>query len=80
MNIYCGFIKNLFANSQVQINSTTIQYDLKANPVVCVNVSNCIIQIPYLCEVNCLNNQEKCQKWVQGNKEIIIEINFSFLK
>ena len=32
----------------------------------CIDVSDCFSDLPYLCEVNCTNQETKCNKWAKG--------------
>ncbi len=35
----------------------------------CVNVSDCYVSLPYLCEVNCTGQQSECSRWTTGNEK-----------
>ncbi len=78
-NFFCGFIKNSYVegsnktikNTDKQINNINNYFDenIDKKDVLnkfCVNVSDCFISLPYLCEVNCTNQEEKCSTWSRG--------------
>ena len=60
-SFYCGFIKNMYLENQEKLSENTehiIYPKLDQTDMMktfCVNVSDCFIPLPYLCEVNCTN-------------------------
>lgn len=57
---------------QTNLKSSDMRFDEFVLPIkynrdtFCVNVSVCYISLPYLCEVNCSNQEYKCNNWTQG--------------
>ena len=67
-SFYCGYLRNnLFNKSIEQLdknnNNNVIRYESNE---FCINTSDCFASLPYLCEVNCTNQESKCLKWTQG--------------
>lgn len=67
-SFYCGFIKNMYLENQQQKVPESAEHIIfpKLNKedmmkTFCVNVSDCFIPLPYLCEVNCTNQVIKIQ-------------------
>lgn len=81
-SFYCGFVKNMFYDSQ-SVKEKILDVDFKnfdskaLNSFMtdqnsfCVNVSNCFIHLPYLCEVNCTNQEDKCSIWAVGTNNYV---------
>ncbi|CAF0743039.1 unnamed protein product [Brachionus calyciflorus] len=69
-SFYCGFVKNLFFDEKLSDSSFeninfTIHSIIQNQNKFCVNVSNCFTALPYLCEVNCTNQELKCVDWTE---------------
>lgn len=70
-SFFCGFIKNMYLenNQKMETDTTVVDTDqvtLDKNPIsdtFCVNVSDCFVSLPYLCEVNCTGQEDKCDDW-----------------
>lgn len=69
-SFFCGFIKNMYvddpqSDSHFYTNDVVLDQNSIAD-TFCVNVSDCFISLPYLCEVNCTGQEEKCSTWKKG--------------
>jgi hypothetical protein len=73
-SFYCGFIKNMNVRDNAPPSTTPNSYEYFRTTTLpltsslvsgtfCVNVSDCFISLPYLCEVNCTNQESKCSIW-----------------
>lgn len=66
-NFFCGFIKNMYhEGSDVHMvqDPVVIEKNQMAD-TFCVNVSDCFISLPYLCEVNCTGQANECSRWTK---------------
>ena len=75
-SFFCGFIKNMHvddpqSNSHFYANDVVLNHNSIAD-TFCVNVSDCFISLPYLCEVNCTGQEEKCSTWKRGLIYLIV--------
>lgn len=82
-SLYCGYIKDKSSKSPLSTKKTTFNFNriiknknqiiLGRNSLInfdnyCINASDCsIVALPYLCEVNCTNQEAKCASWINGN-------------
>lgn len=79
-SFYCGFLRNNLLNNRT-INYDYQEYD-SSNFTdynvadFCITTSDCFTNLPYLCEVNCTNQESKCSRWTQGMKKIKFENYF----
>ena len=64
-SFYCGYLRNNlpYENSASNLFTDVIRYETTE---FCINTSDCFTSLPYLCEVNCTNQESKCLKWSQG--------------
>ena len=70
-NFFCGFIKNMYVDDYKSDRFYTTDAILDQNSgTFCVNVSDCFISLPYLCEVNCTGQEDKCSTWKKGQYHI----------
>ena len=47
---------------------------------LCINASDCFMPMPYLCEINCTNQEQRCIQWSEGlNKIYFLNFNLSNL-
>jgi hypothetical protein len=77
-NFNCGFIKNQMNAKQISDLTPKITTHAKSDakkeiPLFdnldthfCMNVTDCFVSLPYLCEVNCTNQEKKCATWKTG--------------
>jgi hypothetical protein len=49
-------------------------YSDKRNQAFCINISDCFPHLPFLCEVNCTNQDTECKTWVKGIFLIFLNI------
>ena len=59
---YCGYLNNMINNQRINHKNMV----LSVHNDFCISASNCFIELPFLCEINCTNQEAKCSKWVKG--------------
>lgn len=71
-SFYCGYLRNNFVKSNQAAYDYEYYYDEYLNATqtksseFCITTSDCFMNLPYLCEVNCTNQETKCNRWTQG--------------
>ena len=68
-SFYCGFLRNNLLKNK-SANYDYDEYDANFDDLnvtdFCITTSDCFTSLPYLCEVNCTNQESKCSRWTQG--------------
>jgi hypothetical protein len=66
--------KNDNLNENLEANNETLLERIASDNIInnydpfCVNVSDCYVPHPYLCELNCTGELKACSAWINGNK------------
>lgn len=83
-SFYCGYLRNNLDKNMTSQSDYDELYAESSNSThftaadFCINTSDCFTNLPYLCEVNCTNQESKCSRWTQGIwlKKIIKKVIF----